>query len=246
VKNRNLGHESLPECPSRATIHLEQVTRAFGRRRTQIDAIDRLTWNSAQKGFWVVAGSSGSGKTTLLQLIGGIERPTGGEVWVEFNPLHRMNEVQLADFRRHRVGFIFQGNNLLRHLTVQENVELPLLLTQGRVVKDDTRIQRQLELVGLAHRSNAFPADLSGGEQQRVAVARALIHRPCLVLADEPTANLDTRAGLALFELLQELQTELGVTVLVATHDPALIERAPALLRLMDGRVAAAPPAERG
>jgi putative ABC transport system ATP-binding protein len=240
----NLNHDTLPECPYQATIHLERVTRTFGRRRTQIDAIDRLTWNSAQEGFWVVAGSSGSGKTTLLQLIGGIERPTSGEVWVEFNPLHRMNEVQLADFRRRRMGFIFQGNNLLRHLTVHENVELPLLLAQGR--GDDDRIRRQLELVGLADRSNALPADLSGGEQQRVAVARALIHRPCLVLADEPTANLDTRVGLALFNLLQELQREFGVTVLVATHDPALIERAPALLRLRDGRVAAAPSAERG
>jgi putative ABC transport system ATP-binding protein len=246
VQKSSAQANRLPECPSKATIHLEGVTRTFGDRHTRNKAVDRLTWNSAGQGFWVVAGSSGSGKTTLLQLIGGIERPTSGEVWVEFNPLHRLNEAHLADFRRRRVGFIFQGNNLLRHLTVYENVELPLLLTQGRVSEEEDRIRHQLELVGLAHRSDALPADLSGGEQQRVAVARALIHRPCLVLADEPTANLDTRAGLALFELLLKLQAELGVTVLVATHDPALIKRAPALLRLMDGQVATDAPAERG
>jgi putative ABC transport system ATP-binding protein len=227
--------------PSKAIIHLEQVTRRYGDRHTQMKAVDRLTWNSAQESFWVVAGSSGSGKTTLLQLIGGIERPSSGEVWVEQRPLHRLNETQKAEFRRHRIGFIFQGNNLLRHLTVYENVELPLLLTQGH--GDDTRIHHQLEQVGLADRANAFPADLSGGEQQRVAVARALIHRPCLVLADEPTANLDSPAGLALFDLLLGLQRELNITVLVATHDPALIEKAPALLRLVDGRVAEFNPA---
>jgi putative ABC transport system ATP-binding protein len=222
-------------CPSKATIHLDQATRTFGGRRTQIRALDRLSWNSAQHHFWVVAGSSGSGKTTLLQLIGGSERPSSGKIWVEQRPLHHLDETQLADFRRHRVGFIFQGNNLLRHLTVHENVELPLLLTQGR--GDEARIRHQLELVGLADRADAFPADLSGGEQQRVAVARALIHRPCLVLADEPTANLDSAAGLALFDLLLALQGELHITVLVATHDPGLIERAPALLRLVDGRI---------
>jgi putative ABC transport system ATP-binding protein len=246
VRQRTEQTSALRECPSRATIHLEKVTRTFGHQRTRIKALDRLTWNSAGQGFWVVAGSSGSGKTTLLQLIGGIERPTRGEVWVELNPLHRMNEVGLADFRRRRVGFIFQGNNLLRHLTVRENVELPLLLTRGRGAENEDRIRRQLELVGLADRGSAFPADLSGGEQQRVAVARALIHRPCLVLADEPTANLDTKAGLALFQLLQEMQAELGVTVVVATHDAALIELAPALLRLMDGQIAAAAPGEHG
>jgi putative ABC transport system ATP-binding protein len=225
----------VTQPPSNAIIHLDQVTRSFGDRRAQIQALDRMTWNSGQVHFWVVAGSSGSGKTTLLQLIGGIERPSHGEIWVEQRPLHQLNETQLADFRRHRIGFIFQGNNLLRHLTVYENVELPLLLTQGR--GDDVRIRRQLGLVGLAERTDAFPSDLSGGEQQRVAVARALIHRPCLVLADEPTANLDSAAGLALFDLLLGLQHELGITVLVATHDPLLIESAPALLRLVDGRL---------
>jgi len=225
----------VEKCPPKATIHLKKVSRTFGDQRTAIQALDRLTWTSAQQGFWVVAGSSGSGKTTLLQLVGGIERPSSGEVWVEASPLHRMNESQLADFRRHRIGFIFQGNNLLRHLTVRENVELPLLLTQSR--GEEEVIRRQLDLVGLADRVDAFPADLSGGEQQRVAVARALIHRPCLVLADEPTANLDSTNGLALFELLLKLQREMGVTVLVATHDPALIDRAPALLRLVDGRI---------
>jgi putative ABC transport system ATP-binding protein len=225
----------VADTQSYAIIHLEQVTRVFGDQRTQTRALDRLTWNSGRRNFWVVAGSSGSGKTTLLQLIGGIERPSSGRVWVEGRPLHRLDETRLADFRRHRIGFIFQGNNLLRHLTVYENVELPLLLTQGR--GDDARIRHQLELVGLANRADAFPADLSGGQQQRVAVARALIHRPCLVLADEPTANLDSAAGLTLFDLLSGLQRELDITVLVATHDPALIQRAPALLRLVDGRL---------
>jgi putative ABC transport system ATP-binding protein len=219
---------------AKAIIHLKKVTRSFGGRRTRIQALDRLTWSSAQENFWVVAGSSGSGKTTLLQIIGGIERPSSGEVWVTRRPLHQLDETQLANFRRHQIGFIFQGNNLLRHLTVFENVELPLLLTQGQ--GDKARIHHQLESVGLAGRADAFPSDLSGGEQQRVAVARALIHRPCLVLADEPTANLDSAAGLALFDLLSALQRELDITVLVATHDPALIQRAPALLRLVDGR----------
>ncbi len=234
----------MAECPSEATIQLHKVTRTFGgnRRptagggRPQIQAIEQLTWNSGQAQFWVVAGSSGSGKTTLLQLVGGIERPTGGEIWVQSNPLHRMTEPQLAEFRRHQIGFVFQGNNLLRHLNVYENVELPLLLTRGQ--GDEALIHHQLDLVGLADRASAFPADLSGGEQQRVAVARALIHRPGLVLADEPTANLDTKAGQALFELLQRLQSDLGVTVIVATHDPTLIAKAPAVLRLVDGKIA--------
>ncbi len=183
----------------------------------------------------VLAGPSGSGKSTLLNLIGGLERADSGCLLVEGQDLNALDERGLALYRRRRVGFVFQEYNLIPSLNARENIELPLRLLGQR---DDQRVEAMLERVGLGGRGAAMPNQLSGGERQRLALARAVIHRPALLLADEPTAGLDAANALMLLQLLRELNGELGVSVLLATHDARLIERIERRMRLEDGRLA--------
>ncbi len=184
-----------------------------------------------------VRGRSGSGKTTLLSLIGGLDRPTSGWVRVDGQPVSEVSEDALVELRRRRIGFIFQAFGLLPILSAAENVEIPLRLIGADPGERDDRVQLLLELVGLGERARHRPHELSGGEQQRVAIARALANRPGLLLADEPTGQLDSSTGRSIMTLLRAVVRSEGVTAIVATHDPMLIDLADRVLELRDGRI---------
>jgi len=182
-----------------------------------------------------VLGPSGSGKSTLLALMAGLDRPTSGEILYDGRAIHDLSEDQLALWRRHHVGFVFQSFQLLQHLTARENVQLPLELRGERA--SAKAADELLEQVGLRDRGHHYPAQLSGGEQQRVAVARAFAARPALLLADEPTGNLDTRTGQTVLEMLDRLQRRHGTSLVLVTHDPATARLAERRVHLLDGRL---------
>jgi putative ABC transport system ATP-binding protein len=205
-----------------------------------VKALDQVTAEFPPGSFTVVTGPSGCGKSTLLSLLGGLERPTYGEVWLGAHCLSRMGENALARLRRAGVGFVFQAFHLLADLTAEENVAMPLRLAGRGEAEVRARVAGLLEAVGLGGRARHYPHELSGGEQQRVAVARALANRPAVLLADEPTGNLDSRSGAEVITLLRRFNREHGQTTVVATHDPALIAEASRVLQLRDGRVVAA------
>jgi putative ABC transport system ATP-binding protein len=216
-------------------VSLKNTSKIFVTGRTQVKAISDVSFDIPEESFWVIAGPSGSGKTTLLNLIGGLDRATSGEVVSGTLNLTRMDEQDLALYRRRRVGFIFQGNNLITSLTAFENIEIPLILTGASQRK--TKVMAILDEIGLSSKHHMFPQYLSAGEQQRVAVARAVVHSPKIVLADEPTANLDTRTGSEILALLQRLNRKLKRTILLSTHDPRIIENSKHVLWLSDGRL---------
>ena len=186
-----------------------------------------------------VRGRSGSGKTTLLSLIGALERPTHGSVSVAGQEVSSLSESELVAFRRRRIGFIFQAFGLLPILSAAENVEVPLRLIGAEPAAREARIAELLEMVGLAERMRHRPHELSGGEQQRVAIARSLANAPSLLLADEPTGQLDSQTGHGIMALLRRLVRQQGVTAIVATHDPAMLDVADRVIELRDGRIAA-------
>jgi putative ABC transport system ATP-binding protein len=183
-----------------------------------------------------VRGRSGSGKTTLLNLLGGLDRPTAGRVVVDGDEVSSMSEGQLVQFRRHTVSFIFQAFGLVPILSAAENVEIPLRLVRAEPTVRDDRVMELLDLVGLGERANHRPHELSGGEQQRVAIARALANRPKLLLADEPTGQLDSTTGHSIMATLRAVVRGEGVTAVVATHDPALLDLADRVMEIQDGR----------
>ncbi len=185
----------------------------------------------------VIMGPSGSGKSTMLHLMGGLERPTKGEIILEGQPLSGLTESQLSTMRHQAVGFIFQSYNLIPLLTATENVELPLVFDDVDTGEVRRNCAELLERVGLGHRLDHTPSRMSGGEQQRVAIARALIGRPRLLLADEPTANLDHKNGEAIIELLTTLNQEMGMTTVISTHDRSVAEHASRVIEMRDGKV---------
>jgi putative ABC transport system ATP-binding protein len=187
--------------------------------------------------FVAIMGPSGSGKSTLLHLLGGLDKPSDGEVTLAGQRLSILNDKETTLVRRHNVGFVFQFFNLLPTLTTEENVALPLIIDGQNLRKHQQRIDRLLELVGLTDRRGHKPDQLSGGEQQRVAIARALVTEPAIVLADEPTGNLDTRTGRAIMELLRESRDALGQTIIVVSHDPRAAAYADRIVFLRDGRI---------
>jgi len=231
-----LGRDVAPDG-ARPIVELKGVGRRFlegDRERAVLDGVDA----EVRRGeFVALLGPSGSGKSTLLNLIGGIDLPTSGEVIVEGEALTRMGERDRTLFRRHRIGFVFQFFNLVPTLTVEENLLLPLELTGRLGARERARARSLLEEVGLADRASAFPDRLSGGEQQRVAVARALVHDPALVLADEPTGNLDREMGRQVADLLDRLVRREGRTLVVVTHSTELADRADRILELRGGRL---------
>lgn len=188
--------------------------------------------------FTAVVGPSGSGKTTLLNLVSGLDVPTEGSVELAGRRVEAMSDRELADFRRDHIGFIFQAHNLIPVLTVRENIEYVMLLQGVEPAERERRIRRVLAELGLAEMENRFPTQLSGGQQQRVAVARAVVTQPRLVLADEPTANLDSVNGRALIAMMRKLNEEHGTTFIFSTHDPMIMEQARRLIVLQDGRIA--------
>jgi len=220
---------------SAQAIVLETVSKVFQTGRVPVAAIQEVSLVIPGGAFRTIAGASGSGKTTLFNLIGGLETPTGGRIRMGDLRLDPLGERELAHYRRHRVGFVFQGNNLIPTLTAFENVEIPLILTGSRQRRQ--KAAEALAAVGLADKRDRMPHLLSGGEQQRIAIARAVVHAPDLVLADEPTANLDSGSGAAVLKLLKRLNRQLDTTVLFSTHDQRIIDMSDHVLWLSDGRI---------
>ena len=222
---------------------MEVVVRAVGLARrfkmgnAFVDALRGVDLSIERGEFVALVGPSGSGKSTVLNLIGGLDRPTGGEVWIDGVELGTTDERTLTRHRREHVGFVFQTFNLLPRLTAKENVALPLMFSGVPRRERLDRARALLESVGLGQRLTHRPGQLSGGEQQRVAIARALVGHPALLLADEPTGNLDTTTGMEIMALLKDLNQERELTLLVVTHDPEVASFADRIVTLRDGRV---------
>jgi putative ABC transport system ATP-binding protein len=220
-----------------AAVEVHGLTKAFGTGIAQVDALQGIDLRLAAGEFVAVIGPSGSGKSTLLHLIGGLDNPTSGSVWVGGQDLGSLDDDRLTRLRRRRIGFIFQAFNLLDTLNALENVALPLLIDGMAENVANQQALAALERVDMAMRRNHLPGQLSGGEQQRVAIARALVTQPLLLLADEPTGNLDTANSDQVMTLLRNLVDERGQTILMVTHNVRHAALADRLLRLRDGRV---------
>ena len=231
------GMPTGPATDGVPVVEVEDLIREFGAGSTAIRAVDGVTFRVEPGELVAVRGRSGSGKTTLLSLIGTLDRPSQGSVHVTGMPVFEMPERELVGFRRQTIGFIFQAFGLLPILSAAENVEIPLRLVAAEPRARDARVAELLELVGLAGRANHRPHELSGGEQQRVAIARALANQPRLLLADEPTGQLDSHTGRDIMALIRSIIRSEGTTAIVATHDPALIDLADRVLELRDGKV---------
>jgi len=220
-----------------AAVRTDNVWKIFEQEAEEVQAVRGVTLVVEPGEFIAMAGPSGSGKTTLLNLIGGLTRSSRGGIWVEGRDISSMSNRELARMRLERIGFIFQAYNLLPVLTALENAEFPLLLQGVNGGERHRRVSQLFERTGLTGLEDRKPGKLSGGQQQRVAVIRAVVARPALVLADEPTANLDTTASDALLDMMEELNRDLGTTFVFATHDPRVMERARRLIRLVDGAI---------
>jgi len=218
-------------------VSVEHVHKYFRRGSEQIDVLMDLSLEVPQGEFLALMGPSGSGKTTLLNLIAGLDRPSEGVVTVGDDVISEMSEASLAKWRTRNVGFIFQFYNLLPVLTAYENVELPLLLLPMSVAERRRQVTTALELVGLADRMRHRPGQLSGGQQQRVGIARAIVTDPTLIVADEPTGDLDTRSAHEVLDLMVELKNSLNKTILMVTHDPKAADRAERVLHLEKGQL---------
>ncbi|MEM7334337.1 MAG: ATP-binding cassette domain-containing protein [Chloroflexota bacterium] len=219
------------------TIKLQTLTREFQRGQMTVQALKGVDLTIQSGEFVALVGPSGSGKSTLMNLLGGLDRPSAGELWLDGLALHDANEKQLTAHRRDRVGFIFQSFNLLPKLTAVENVAIPLMLAGVSKAERQQHAAEMLQKVGLGHRLDHFPTEMSGGEQQRTAVARALINNPALILADEPTGNLDSKTGDEVMDLLQKLNKEQGITLIVVTHDNEVADYADRIVKLRDGEI---------
>jgi putative ABC transport system ATP-binding protein len=225
------------EAESVPMVQTHDLVREFTVGSGVIRAVARISMRVGRGELVAVVGRSGSGKTTLLSLIGALDRPTSGSVLVAGEPVSEMAERELVRFRRRSIGFIFQAFGLLPILSAAENVEIPLRLVGAEPKQRMERVAELLDLVGLGERANHRPYELSGGEQQRVAIARSLANRPNLLLADEPTGQLDSQTGHGIMALVRAIVRGEGTTGIVATHDPALIGLADRVIELRDGRV---------
>ncbi len=218
-------------------VRLSNVTKVFHRGSEDIPVLNNLSLEIGEGEFLALMGPSGSGKSTLLNLIAGLDRPTSGVLEVAGQRIDNLSRRQLAHWRSRHVGFVFQFYNLLPVLSAERNVELPLLLTNLSSSERKRHVATALEIVGLSHRAKHTPRTLSGGEQQRVGIARAIVTDPTLILADEPTGDLDRKTGDGILDLLQGLGREHGKTIVMVTHDPHAAERASRQLHMVDGQV---------
>ncbi len=221
----------------KAHIRLVNLTRRYRVGPNVVQAVAGVSLDIAAGEFVALVGASGSGKSTLLNLLGGLDTPTEGEVWVNGVNLAAAKRKVLDQHRQHTVGFVFQSFNLLPTRTALENVEMPMVLVGERPAARRTRARELLTQVGLANRTDHLPNALSGGEQQRVAIARALANNPSILLADEPTGNLDSATGAEVMSLLRTLNKERGLTLIVVTHDPSVAAYADRIVRLRDGKI---------
>ena len=218
-----------------AFLQVEQLTKVYGSGDAAVRALDGVSLTVERGEFVAVMGASGSGKSTLLHLLGGVDKPTSGRITLDGVSLYDQKDEELTVFRRRQIGLVYQFYNLVPLLTVEENLTLPLLL-DGRTA-DPARVLDLLARLGLESKRRAFPAQLSGGQQQRVAIARALITHPALLLADEPTGNLDSAASESVMRMLVQLNETTGQTIVMITHDEALALQAKRIIRLRDGRI---------
>lgn len=221
----------------KALVQVEAVTRRFPLDHNAVTALDHTSLAVGAGEFLAISGPSGSGKSTLLNLIGCIDQPTEGRIVIDGVDTGKLAPAEMASLRREKIGFVFQTFNLIPVFTAAENVEFPLLVRGLSTSERKARVAEALEDVGLTARAHHRPDLLSGGERQRVAVARAIVGRPALVLADEPTANLDTRNATQLIDLMRGLNQRLGLTFIFSTHDQRLLEHTPRIVRLTDGQV---------
>ena len=216
-------------------LQVRDLCKVYGSSGNQVIALDHVSLTVNRGEFVSIVGPSGSGKSTLLHILGGVDKPTSGSVQVDGVELSTLNESRLAVFRRRQIGLIYQFYNLIPVLTVRENLTLPLLLDHSKAGKG--QVQAMAEELGLSDRLNALPGELSGGQQQRVSIGRALLTRPALVLADEPTGNLDTKNSAAIVELLKAFHKKYAQTLILITHDPDIALQAQRLIRIEDGRI---------
>ncbi|MEX2326581.1 MAG: ABC transporter ATP-binding protein [Pseudomonadales bacterium] len=220
-------------------IRTRNLCRYFGSGETLVKAVDQVSIDIDPGEFTAVIGPSGSGKTTFLHLIGGLDNPTSGSVELSGINIESMSGAALSDFRRDHIGFIFQSYNLIPVLSAEENIEYIMLLQGLPSHTRKARVTDMLEVVGLSGLGNRRPPQLSGGQQQRVAVARAMASSPDIILADEPTANLDSKTGIALLDVMRDLNQSQGMTFVFSTHDEKIMERATRLIHMHDGRILA-------
>ena len=213
------------------------VTKVYEADGVPVNALNGVDLTIRSGEFTALVGPSGSGKTTFLNIISGLDGPTEGSVWLAGKVLSEMSGNELSDFRRDNIGFVFQAYNLIPVLTVEENVEYIMLLAGVPKAERHDRVIGMLEAVGLEGVADRTPTQLSGGQQQRVAIARAMVSEPQIILADEPTANLDSKTGADLLEMMRRLNTETGMTFIFSTHDPMVMESAQRLITLRDGRI---------
>ncbi|MDQ0115574.1 ABC transporter ATP-binding protein [Paenibacillus harenae] len=221
-----------------STVILQEVSKSYELGRTSVPALRGIDLEIQEGEFVTMAGTSGSGKSTLLNLIGCLDVPTTGEVWIGDTLVSDLDDKQLNETRLRQIGFIFQSFNLIPVLNVYENVELPLLIMKEVSKKErKKRIDYFLNAVGLSSFADRKPSELSGGQRQRVAVARALVTKPRIVLADEPTANLDSKTGIEIIELMQQINKREKTTFIFSTHDPKVMQRANRIFHLVDGKI---------
>ena len=216
-------------------LKVEHLSKIYGQGENEVRALDDVSFSVEKGQFVAIIGPSGSGKSTLLHILGGVDRPTSGKVWLEGQDVFAQNSEQLAIFRRRQVGLIYQFYNLIPVLDVTENITLPVLL-DGRKVNSD-RLSSLLETLNLTDRARHLPSQLSGGQQQRVSIGRALMNAPAVVLADEPTGNLDSKNSQEIVEMLKKSNREYGQTLIVITHDESIALQADRILAIEDGRI---------
>lgn len=212
------------------------LSRLYGTGEEQVKALNGISLSLEQGSFTAITGPSGSGKSTLLHVLGGLDRPTVGKVLFREKDLYRLSDSQLSILRRRQFGFVFQSYNLVRELTGLENILLPLMLDKR--TPDDAYLNKLMDILGIRQRLDHLPSAMSGGQQQRFAIARALANKPEILFADEPTGNLDGQTGRMVIDLLRELNRELGVTLVLVTHDLGVAEQAERIVHLTDGKIA--------
>ena len=216
-------------------LKVENLTKIYGKGNTKVTALDNVSFSVEKGEFVAIVGASGSGKSTLLHILGGVDRPTSGKVIVDKEDVYKLNEANLAIFRRRQVGLIYQFYNLIPILNIEENITLPILL-DGRKV-DKEYLNELINILGLEKRLNHLPNELSGGEQQRASIGRALMNRPAILLADEPTGNLDSKSSKEIVELLKLSNKKYNQTIIMITHDNSLALNADRIITIKDGRI---------
>lgn len=216
-------------------LKVENLCKTYGTKETKVEALKNVSFSVSKGEFIAIVGPSGSGKSTLLHILGGVERPTSGHVYVEGEDIVFQNENSLALYRRRQVGLIYQFYNLIPILNVKENISLPVLLDGKK--PDEKYLQELIEILGLQNRVNHLPNELSGGQQQRVSIGRSLIYHPALLLADEPTGNLDSKSSEEIMELLEMSNQKYGQTIIMITHDEELAMHAKRIISIEDGQI---------